>query len=138
MRFILTKSSKSQIINFLRNKGDDRKWFSYLQRLSKARCFIISKLENDKYIEIGFCYFIYLNNNLDCSFYIDRPYRRQGYARKYVSYLIQHFRKIQFTVSEFNMPSISLFDSEKLLKIDSINVNKNNRTYTLAHMKCDI
>jgi GNAT superfamily N-acetyltransferase len=127
MTLFLRKIEKKEWILYLKNIGLDRKWLLsiYQERNNDFYSFGYYS-SSDNLTTVGACYFLQLESGTDCSFFILPEYRRKGFAKKFITEITPKFDYIQFTISKYNKPSISLFESIPFLKMTM--VNEKNRT----------
>ena len=133
MTLFLKKIEKKEWTLYLKNIGLDRKWLLsiYQERNNDFYSFGYYYSSSDNLSTVGACYFLQLETGTDCSFFILPEYRRKGFAKKFITEIASKFDNIQFTVSKYNKPSISLFESIPFLKM----TKKNERNRTLIFSK---
>jgi hypothetical protein len=127
MKLVFNKLDKEEWSIQFKKIGLDRKWLlSIYQEISNEYYSFGYKSSQDNFITVGACYFVKFELVIDCSFFIFPEYRRKGFARSFISELISKYDDIQFTVSLYNKPSVSLFESIPFLK--KTIVNERNHT----------
>jgi GNAT superfamily N-acetyltransferase len=129
MKFTLNSSDRNSFICSLSKIEEGKKWFSFIYHSKQLKYYSINCLMNGLKIEIGQCALKSIDSNLDCSFFIHPEYRRLGLARSFILQMINTKENLRFTVSNFNHPSISLFNSLRELKVIAYEVENKTRIY---------
>ena len=136
MTLFLNKIDKKEWIAQLKKIGTDQKWLLsiYMKKDNEFYSISYQKLSNE-IISIGACYFLKMDSGTDCSFFIFPEYRRKGFAKKFITEVISNYDNIQFTVSQYNKPSVSLFESIPLLKQSNVNERLKTMIYKKIRME---
>jgi hypothetical protein len=121
MTFILNDINRDYFIKGLEVIGIDKKWFLFFYKLKKLRIFSISYFTEDNNRIIGMGYLYKIGSKNDYSFFINTKYRRRGYGKGFVEEIIESDPNYQFSVSEYNIESLSFFRSIKKLQIETVN-----------------
>lgn len=127
MKFNLKISNRPNFVKKINKIGSDKKWFCFVYHSVDLFYYDLNYITNKVKLEIGQCVLKKNKSSIDCSFLIYPEYRNNSFARMFLEQIVENEKNIQFTVSNYNINSMKLFESISELKKSEINIK--TKTY---------